>query len=417
MSSRLGNLTPPEPLPSAVLRAPARVALEPQRIPARVRRFHGLRGNLSPALLVLALAGAGCTEPAAEGGRLSTVLGGDGLDGFQRATMPASIEFPRDHGAHPDFRSEWWYFTAALHDDQGRYFGVQFTLFRQALLPHGGRGPWRTAQVYMGHLAVSDVAAGVHHQAERLVRGHPRLAGVSHVPNAPAAPAPPPTASFAAWIEGWRLTSVSTAFLPMTLQAEATEIGLDLSLEQTKPIVLQGDAGFSAKGPANASYYYSVPRLAVSGTVRVGGESHEVAGRGWLDREWSTSVLARHYAGWDWFALQLDDGRDFMLYQLRRHDGGQDAYNSATAVGATAIDVNGDAERLDPAGVRLASTHTWRGWPVRWELTVGDERFTVVAAFNDQVMETFVRYWEGLVWVEDENGDRLGSGYMELTGY
>ncbi|MXY52961.1 MAG: carotenoid 1,2-hydratase [Gammaproteobacteria bacterium] len=364
------------------------------------------------ALLVLALAAAGCTEPVAEGGRLSTVLGGEELDGFRRATMPASIEFPRDHGAHPDFRSEWWYFTAVLHDARGRDFGVQFTLFRQALLPHSGRGPWRTAQVYMGHLAVSDVEAGIHHQAERLVRGHPRLAGVSHVPNVPAAPAPASKASFAAWIEGWRLASVSTAFLPMTLIAEDAKIGLDLHLEQTKPIVLQGDAGFSAKGPANASYYYSVPRLAVSGTVRVAGDSHEVTGRGWLDREWSTSVLAREYAGWDWFALQLDDGRDFMLYQLRRRDGAQDAYN-----GATAIDPGGDAKRLDPADVRLTATHSWRGWPVRWELSVGDERFAIVAAFDDQVMETFVRYWEGLVWVESESGERLGSGYMELTGY
>ena len=363
-------------------------------------------------MLILSLAVAGCTEPAADGGRLRTVLGGAELDGFQRATMPASIEFPRDHGAHPDFRSEWWYLTAALRSENGRDFGVQFTLFRQALLPHSGRGPWRTAQMYMGHLAVSDVEAGIHHQAERLARGHPRLAGVSHVPNVPAAPAPPSTASFAAWIEGWRLASVSTAFLPMTLQAEDVLIGLDLRLEQTKPIVLQGDAGFSAKGPANASYYYSVPRLAVSGTVRVAGESHEVTGRGWLDREWSTSVLAPEYAGWDWFALQLDDGRDFMLYQLRRRDGRQDAHN-----GVTAVDANGDAIRLHPGQVRLTSTHTWRGWPVRWEVTIGDERFVIAAAFDDQVMETFVRYWEGLVWVQDENGDRLGSGYMELTGY
>ncbi len=379
---------------------------------SRLARRGAVRTPLAFGLLALLLALAGCTEPAAEGGRLRTVLGGEDSDGFRRATSPASIEFPRDHGAHPDFRSEWWYLTAALRDDRGRDFGVQFTLFRQGLLPHSGRGPWRTAQVFLGHLAVSDVAAGIHHQAERLVRGHPRLAGVSHVPNVPAAPAPPSTASFAAWIEGWRLASVSQAFLPMTLQAEDVEIGLNLHLEQTKPIVLQGDAGFSAKGPENASYYYSVPRLAVSGTVRVAGESHEVTGRGWLDREWSTSVLAREYVGWDWFALQLDDGRDFMLYQLRRRDGAQDAYNAATA-----IDTGGNATRLDPTEVRLTSTQEWRGWPVRWELTIGDERLFIAAAFNDQVMETFVRYWEGLIWVVDENGQRLGSGYMELTGY
>ncbi len=365
-----------------------------------------------PALLLLGLALAGCTEPAAEGGRLGAVLGVEEADGFRRATLPAGIGFPRDHGAHPDFRSEWWYFTAALRDDQGRDLGVQFTLFRQALLPFSGRGPWRTAQVFLGHLAVSDVVTGIHRQAERLVRGHPRLAGVTHAPNVPAAPAPPSTASFAAWIEGWRLASVGGEFLPMTLQATDAEIGLDLRLEQTKPIVLQGDGGFSAKGPSNASYYYSVPRLAVSGTVIVAGERREVVGRGWLDREWSTSVLAPEYAGWDWFALQLDDGRDFMLYQLRRRDGGQDAYN-----GATAIDADGDARRLDPAQVQLAPTRTWRGWPMHWKVTIGAERFYITAAFDDQVMETFVRYWEGLVWVEDENGTRLGSGYMELTGY
>ena len=372
-----------------------------------VATCHGL-----VVLLLLGLAVAGCSEPAAEGGRLRTVLGSAETDGFRRATAPASIEFPRDHGAHPDFRSEWWYLTAALRDEKGRDLGVQFTLFRQALLPHSGRGPWRTAQVFMGHLAVSDVATGIHHQAERLVRGHPKLAGVTHVPNVPAAPAPPSTASFAAWIEGWRLASVGSNFLPLTLRATDAEIGLDLRLEQTKPIVLQGDRGFSAKGATNASYYYSVPRLAVSGTVTVGDERRNVAGRGWLDREWSTSVLAVEDAGWDWFALQLDDGRDFMLFQLRRRDGARDAYN-----GATAIAGNGDAERLDPSEVQLAPTRTWRGWPVRWEVTIGAERFHVSAAFDDQVMETFVRYWEGLVWVEDENGTRLGSGYMELTGY
>ena len=349
-------------------------------------------------------------DPAPDRSGLQAVLGdADAGAGFARAERPIAFEFPRDHGAHPSFRSEWWYVTAVLAASGGREFGVQFTLFRQGLEPRpdlggaDGIAAWRTAQVFMGHAAVADVQNRQHMHEERLLRGHPALAGVAVTP-------------FEARIENWRLASVGSDFWPLRLQAKARRFAYDLTLSPTKPIVHQGQGGLSFKGPDNASYYYSIPRMAATGQVDSDGVVYEVTGNAWLDHEWSTSVLAPEYAGWDWWALRLDDGRDLMLFQMRRRDGAVDDYNAGAL-----IDSAGQARTLNADDFRLRVLERWRGWPLAWQLTFPSgamaESLTIRAAFKDQLMETSVRYWEGVVHVEDERGQRVGDGYMELTGY
>lgn len=350
-----------------------------------------------------------CSEPSPSASRsLRSVLGSDASNaGFAVADRPRDFVFPQDHGPHPAYRSEWWYLTAVVATAAGREYGIQFTLFRQGIEPRpgtedgvDGTEAWRTGQVYMGHLAVSDVARRRHLEAERFSRGHAALAGVDATP-------------FRAHIDGWTLASAGIDFWPLRLQAATPEFGVDLTLSGTRPFLRQGDNGLSRKGANNASYYYSAPRIQAAGDVSIGGESHTVSGNAWLDREWSTSVLAPEYVGWDWFALHLDDGRDLMLYRLRRIDGRIDAYNAGTLSFADA-----PPRKLAAGDFTMTATRHWRGWPVAWALGLGDdERFTIRAAFEDQVMDTSVRYWEGMAYLEDEDGIRVGRGYMELTGY
>ena len=376
----------------------------------RIKRY----AALAWAALAWAALLAGCgtapeQQPRAALSALRSTLGSaDSAAGFAKAERPVPFVFPRDHGPHPAFRSEWWYVTAVLADAEGRQFGVQFTLFRQGLAPRRrarvatqGAAAWRSGQIFMGHVAISDVAARRHWQSERLARGHPALAGVRASP-------------FKAHIEGWQLASAGERFWPLRLNAATRRFAIDLTLTGAKPIVAQGEGGLSRKGPNNASYYYSIPRIDAHGSLTIDGVAHAVRGGAWLDREWSTSALAAEYAGWDWFALRLDDGRDLMLYRMRRLDGQPDDYNSGAM-----IDAEGRARILAAADFSLTAEQRWREWPVAWRLTLrGEPRaFVVRAAFEDQVMDTAVRYWEGVVDVADERGKRLGVGYMELTGY
>lgn len=362
--------------------------------------------------------------------RLQSVLVAEAeQEGFQQAAVNVAIAFPADHGPHPGYRSEWWYLTLVLEDTAGNAYGGQFTLFRQALTPpkagsSAPANPWRTSQTWLAHLAMTDVAAGDHRFAERLSRGHAELAGARAEP-------------FAAWLEDWRLASSSAAFLPLTLTAGADDFGWSLTLDGQRPLVLQGDQGFSAKGPGQGSHYYSATRLNVQGTLAVDDRSVPVRGTGWLDREWSTSVLSAQQVGWDWFALQLDDGRDLMMFNLRRADCRRDPFDHGVLVRA-----DGGYQKLQAADYDLQPLAVWagpghdslqpmqdrcaaspadaRGWPLEWSVRVGAEQFTLRAAVFDQRMQTTVPYWEGLVDVYRANGadtERVGQGYMELTGY
>lgn len=365
------------------------------------------RRRLLAAPLAL-LPGLGWAAPQP---RLRGVLG-DGADaGFARAVAPRPFRFPQDHGAHPDFRSEWWYLTASLAGGGAvPEYGIQFTVFRQALRPEPVvGGPWDATQLYLGHLALTDVPGRRHLHAQRLTRGHPRLAGVRAEP-------------FRVWLDGWQLAAEGPDLSGLALSAASDAFAVELALTPAKPIALQGDAGLSAKGPGQASYYYSISRLDVRGRIRLGERRVPVTGSAWLDREWSTSVLGPQLAGWDWLALHLDSGADLMLFRLRRHDGARDPFDQGLWVGA-----DGSARVLDAKRFEMTPLRTWRDpagaeWPVQWRVRVaspdGPLMLMVEAALDDQRMDTLITYWEGLVRVLDGGGRRsIGTGYLEMTGY
>ena len=380
----------------------------------------GARTWLLTSLLVL----TGCEESSIEtpsgmtGLRIDTLLG-ESDAAFARADQPKAFSFPLDHGPHPAYRSEWWYLTAVLQDSAGNDYGLHYTLFRQALNPQApGEGPWLTGQAYLGHLAVTDVSKGLHLEAERFARGHPGLAGVGI------------DDGFAATIEDWSLHGSADPAFNLTLAAtEHDQFSVNLDIRQTQSIVLQGERGWSEKAPGSASYYYSVPRLDLNGTLEIEGREVSVTGLGWLDREWSTSVLAEGLEGWDWFALQLDDGRSIMAFQLRRQDGQRDDYDhgllvdrreqaevSVAAAGTPGVTL------LKPHNFTLQAVLYYRDdtgirWPVTWQLRIGEEDFTIRAMLDDQRMDLSIVYWEGIVEVLDGSRKHIGRGYMELTGY
>ncbi len=366
------------------------------------------RACVAIGLTTLLLA-CGQQQPPSDGFDLQDTLGGDDLQGYARATAPRPFEFPDDHGSHPEFRSEWWYVTGNLRNTDGEAFGYQITFFRFAASPEAAprRSNWGTNQTWMAHLALSDIGAKTHHKEERFARGAAGLAGVRLHP-------------FRVWLEDWEMSGADD--FPWHIRANAEDFALDLELKPQKPIVLQGDRGLSQKSrePGNASYYYSITRLQTRGSIRVGDRKHPVTGLSWLDREWSTSALGENQAGWDWFSLQLDDGRDLMFYQLRRKDGSRDSTSRGVLVAA-----DGVYDRLNFDDVRLEPEDYWEGpsgttYPIGWRMRVPNRGidWRIRAAFPAQLMDLAVRYWEGSVQVNDtRSGQPIGRGYLEMTGY
>jgi predicted secreted hydrolase len=346
--------------------------------------------------------------------RLSGVLGaGDGTadTGFARALEPREFSFPADHGPHPGFRNEWWYFTGNLEDAGGRRFGYQWVVFRAALSPEAVTrvSAWGTNQAYMAHFAVTDPEQRSFHYFERFARGSAGLAGAEGEP-------------LRVWLEDWSL-EMDAAGNTWRLRAAEDAVMFDLEMQAVKPAVLNGDRGLSRKSadPGNASYYYALTRLDTRGTLRTGGETHAVRGLSWLDREWSTSALADNQAGWDWFALQLDDGHDLMFYQLRRTDGTIDPFSSGTLT-----DPAGAATTLSPDEVMLEVLDTWhspRGtqYPSQWRLRLPARGLAldVRPVLANQELDVSIPYWEGAVDVEGVRDGRAitGRGYVELVGY
>jgi len=335
--------------------------------------------------------------------------------GFARVEGPPEFDFPEAHGPHPDYQTEWWYYTGNLDTADGRPFGYQLTFFRRALRPPAETADrasgWAADQVYMAHFALTDVAGREHHAFERFSRGAAGLAG---------AEAPP----FAVWLEDWRVEQ--TGDDAYHLIAAADGIALELDLHDRKGPVLQGEQGYSRKGadPANASAYYSQTRLTARGEVRVGGEVFAVEGLSWMDHEYSTSALAEGQVGWDWFSIQLDDGSEFMLYTIRLDDGHIDPYSHGLYVHA-----GGSTERLlHRAGdYKIEVLDTWRSphtgaeYPARWRVRIPGQNLTVELQpwLPDQEMNVSYAYWEGAVRVRGErDGEAVGgAGYVEMTGY
>ncbi|HEX5789471.1 MAG TPA: lipocalin-like domain-containing protein [Woeseiaceae bacterium] len=349
-------------------------------------------------------------EPASSPSELARALGAGDDAGFAKALEPREFVFPDDHGPHPEFRNEWWYVTGNLDSENGRRFGYELTIFRVALAPDAPASPsdWRTNMLYFAHFAVTDAAAAEFHAAERYARGAAGLAGAAADP-------------FRVWLYDWRIEALPSG--AWRLAANDADVRLEVTLDAMKPPVLNGKAGLSQKSaePGNASYYYSVTRFDTNGRLALGGDTFTVAGTSWLDREWSTSALAPDQAGWDWFALQLDDGSDLMVYALRRRDGTIDAESAGTFTAA-----DGSATQFARDEIRIDVTDRWtspRGgtYPAGWRLAVPSLGLAleVEPVVADQELDTLVRYWEGAVDVSGTRGGSpvAGRGYVELTGY
>jgi len=325
-------------------------------------------------------------------------LGGD-ASGFARPVRGTALQFPADHGAHPGFRIEWWYLTANLTGADGRDYGVQWTLFRTALAPKGGAG-WSSPQIWMGHAALTTPTRQF--VAERLARGGIGQAGVTATP-------------FAAWIDNWRMDGQGDADLSrLRLRAAGTDFSYDLALVARRPLVLNGDAGYSVKSAGGqASYYYSQPSYTVTGVLDLPGGPVTVTGQGWLDREWSSQPLESGQTGWDWISLHLEDGSKLMGFRLRGAGGG--SFTSGTWIGA-----DGRAEPFGDGQLTMTPLRTrrvaGRTLPIRWRVQLPSHGIDVTAqALNpDAWMDTLYPYWEGPVRLSGSQG---GRGYLEMTGY
>ena len=344
------------------------------------------------------------------------LLGAEADDGFARATAPREFVFPADHGSHPEFRTEWWYFTGNLATAEGRHFGFELTFFRYAVGPAAaqreGTSAWRADQVWMAHFAITDTQGKRFIARERLTREALGLAGAAAEP-------------LHVWVEDWSLTGEGRGDdLRVQLAARDDVTALSLGLASTVPRVAQGDSGLDVKGAGtgNASYYYSVPRLAAEGEVTIGGESFEVTGTAWLDREWSTSSLEPGTVGWDWFALHLSDGSNLMFYRLRTESGGVSPFSGGTLVAA-----DGGRRRLEAQDVRLMAVDEWTSaatgvrYPIAWRLEVPGSAIELAIRpyLDDQELALSVRYWEGAVHAEGRGplGPLTAQGYLELAGY
>jgi predicted secreted hydrolase len=386
-------------------------------------------------LAALAAAGAWAAGPPASD--LDVIRGDEKTTQFALAIEPRTFSFPADHGPHPQFRHEWWYLTGNLDSARGERFGFEVIFFRFALAPPVGAaaaggtvGPpnsvsaWRTRQVYLAHFAITDVARGEFRFAHRYARDALGLAGAQAQP-------------LRVWLDDWMFgTAAETngasrtpgpvspaAESPWMLHAQDQGYELTLELQPLNQPVLNGEQGLSRKASERgaASYYYSIPRVAVRGKLLRAGVSSDVQGLAWLDREWGSGSLGSSEQGWDWFALQLQDGSSFMFYALRNRDGTRDSHSAGTWV-----DPAGRVQALSTDQVMIDVSDHWvspRGgrYPSRWRVRVPAVGLDVEArpVLANQELGTRPRYWEGAVDVSGtrEGHNTSGRGYVELVGY
>jgi predicted secreted hydrolase len=370
-----------------------------------------MRFQLLAGLILLGFCAHAETPPG-----LPVAPAGPPPEPWQRAIGPWDWSFPRDHGAHPPFKTEWWYFTGNVRDAQGRRFGYQLTLFRQGIQfktaqPHSS---WSVRDFYFGHFTISDIAANKFHVEERISRGALSDAG--------AAPG-----HMDVKLGSWTIQQQGDAE-DYKLSAHSTDLDLNLEEKPATPLVLEGVGGLSRKdlGEGNASYYYSYPRLTTNGSLRIGDTTYTVEGESWFDHEFSTSSLGRDEVGWDWFCLQLDNHEEVMLYVLRMKSGAISPVSEGTWIAA-----DGKPHRLPPGSFTIDKTATWRSaasgavYPAGWHIVVPGHHadLTVTPAMADQELRLTkmapLDYWEGACDAHGTiDGKNIsGVGYTELTGY
>jgi predicted secreted hydrolase len=328
-------------------------------------------------------------------------------NGFPVVVAGRPPTFPRDHGSHPDYRTEWWYITGWLADRDAAELGVQVTFFRnRPNVAEASGSAFAPRQLVFAHAAIAEAAHGRLRHDQRAARAVFDLAGADE-------------RTTRAWIDDWSLALEGDRY---ACAIAARGFTLSLSFAATQPVMLQGDGGYSRKGPLpeHASHYYSRPQLQAKGRVEVDGRPRDVEGRAWLDHEWSSAYLAPGAAGWDWIGINLDDGGALMAFRIR------DAQGGVVWAGGSLRTAQGRDERFAPAQVRFTPKRTWTSprtsiaYPVEFDVAVGGNEYSIVPLMDDQELDSRVTvgtvYWEGAVRVS-QRGRPVGRGYLELTGY
>lgn len=357
-------------------------------------------------------------------GLVSAHSGADAPDAWP-AAMPESsdwrlalpgwqYEFPRDHGNHPDFKTEWWYFTGNLLSDTGREFGYQLTFFRQGVRPPSDRLPTKSRlvvdHIQFVHFAITDLSKNRFFYHQDLTRGAFGEAGFNQN-------------NRLAWIEDHSLELLPEG--GFRIVGRSPEKSLDLQLKPAKPLIFHGVDGISqkAEGPGRASHYYSFTRLLSSGQLRIGDDTFTVQGTSWYDHEWATNQLTSEQIGWDWFSLQFDDGSELMVFQIRTKDGGRDPYSSGTFIHAdgTTTKVKHDDFILEPGRLWQSKT-TGAKYPVTWTLNIQPLELEIAISARMDAQELVlapISYWEGSIQaVGTVGGSKVSAlGYLEMTGY
>jgi predicted secreted hydrolase len=342
----------------------------------------------------------------------------DPIQEFRLATPGYQYVFPRDHGSHDDFRTEWWYYTGHLTAKNGRQFGYQLTFFRRGVPRNRVKtlpSQWSITQLYLAHFAISDLSDEQFHYDERISRAGLGKAGAE-------------PGGLQVWVDQWSAESPMTGPLTQQLRASNDSIGLELTLSPEKPLVVHGVGGVSRKGGAagQASHYYSFTRLATTGALTLGTERFDVTGTTWMDHEFGSADLAEDLVGWDWFGIQLENGTDLMLYRLRRADGSTDPASSGTFV-----DRDGRTQHLTVNDFSMEPSTFWTSpktnarYPQRWHIVIPSMQLSldIIPQLAGQELvtsrSTQVTYWEGAIEVNGvAQGKTIkGQGYMELTGY
>jgi len=328
---------------------------------------------------------------------------GETADGFAIVTPGKRFAFPADHGPHPEFRIEWWYVTANLRDAKDNAYGAQWTLFRQAARPGAAEEGWANQQLWMGHAAVT--RADTHRASETFARGGVGQAGVETTP-------------FQAWIDAWQMRGLDAfddgKVAPLELKASAADFSYALRLDSNRPLVLQGDAGYSRKSErGQASYYYSQPFFKAAGSISVDDKPIDVTGLAWMDREWSSQPLASDQSGWDWFSLHLNSGEKLMLYRLRERNGQSNLFGNFITPDGRSVEIAAADNSITPTGFTDIES---RKVPTAWRVVIPAHglRLETIPLNARSWMGTSFAYWEGPI---SFTGSHSGAGYLELTGY
>ncbi len=334
-----------------------------------------------------------------------------GAADYQPALPGYHYDFPRGYFSHPNYQTEWWYYTGNVQSADGHRFGFELTFFRQGVSRTPASSPWYVHDLYMAHLALSDLSGQHYYHTERINRAGPGIAGID-------------AARGLIWNGNW---SLHIGDHGQQITGVAGDFGIGFSLTPQKPVVIQGQNGISqkAEGAGHASHYFSLTRLLTSGAIEIGGTKYQVEGTSWMDHEFFTGSMAGDESGWDWIGVQFSDNTELMLYRMRHKDGSVDPFSSGSyvdALGKSRFLTERDFT-MSPAGDAWTSPQTHGEYPLRWQVSIPSlgMRFEITTPLRDQELTSTLgpSYWEGAVDVRGQEGSHAlrGVGYLEMTGY